>query len=382
MKDLSKLWGIVFLTAIALAFFSCVEGFDSEQPAAKPTATPAGGSYTSVQIVTLATKTKEAVINYTLDGTDPTASMRLLWYSSPLIISETTTLKAYAHDGGGSSSSEILTETYTITLPSFTSITDVSNLLASLPSNTRDNPVSLPININLGTMTAEDSGWQQLLDVINTAGKYVNLDLSACTMSGISFNPNYRVATGKDKILSLILPTAATSIEGGRTNYSAFRNFTNLKSISGTNIITISESAFSDRQSLQSVDFPKATSINNTAFAGCVSLQNVNLPKVTDIGYYAFEFSGATLSITMGSTAPTLGLLIFNSGAKRTVTVKVPAGATGYTPFTGSTVTINSGTDENWANGLRGGGWDGTKWATNGGTSYINQNITVIIERQ
>ena len=467
-------------------------------------------------------------------------------------------------------------------------------------TNPSSNPISRIESTNLGTMTSSASGWRELLDSINRDGKYVNLDLSACTMTGTLFDPDATVATGKDKIVSIILPDAATSIEAGAFHDPTFKNFTNLSSVSGANITTIGNYSFvsiklqsvdfpnaitigreafwgsslknanfpvvqsigedafslcSDLQSisfpasaeigrssssdtysnpfreckkltftlsgsgslsvienskalvrndtillaypsasgnvtmnnitsldgnvftdcydlisvnfpqvtsigesafyfcgslqsvnfpqiisigkeafgfcssLQSVNFPQVTSIGEDAFSSCSSLQSVNFPQVTSIGEHAFfgcdrlqsaSFpevitigSGAfslcsnllslnipkvttinstgffstgdtTLTITMGSAAPTLGSYMFydTATAAKTVRVKVPAGASGYSPFTGSSVTVSgTNTDANWANGFRGGSWNGSTWGY-GGSSYINQNITVIIEPQ
>jgi hypothetical protein len=434
----------------------------------------------------------------------------------------------------------------------------------SQPGDSVSNPIDRIADTNLGTMISSASGWQQLLNSINRTGKYINLDLSACTMTGTSFNPDPSVATGKDKIVSIILPNVATSIEAGTSNDSAFKNFTNLKSISGTNISTIGarafnntslesinfpqvttigegsfywsglknanfplvqsigedafrscsnlqsisfpasaqlgysstdssysnpfvgcdkltftlsgsgslsviengkalvrnnaillaypsasgnitmnnitslddrvfrecsqlnsisfpqvttigssafascsnlqdvsfpqttsigSSAFSDCSRLQSADFPLATTIGSYTFSSCSNLLSLNIPKVTNIGSGAFQYTeGTALTITMGSTAPTLGYQMFfdyyNSTTTKTVKVKVPAGATGYSPFPstyGSSVTV-SGTDTtaNWANGFRGGGWNGSTWNSDtyfGGPSHINKNITVIIEQ-
>ena len=434
-----------------------------------------------------------------------------------------------------------------VIVTTLTSVNDARDYLTFLKSNTKDNPISLIMNINLGTMTEASSGWQQLLDVINTAGKYVNLNLSACTMNGTSFNPAASLSTGKDKIVSLVLPTVATSIANGTTSNQTFKNFSNLKSISGAYITTIGDyafynsSTFNPTTSLQNVDFPRTTSIGYYAFYYCTSLQSVNFPQVTSIGYSAFfnctslqsisfpqaasidyrafsnctslqrasfpataevgrmgssftnsfdsctsltsftlsgsgnlsviengkalvrngtillaypsasgtitlntitaidngaflgctdlqnaslpqvtsidilafhnctslqslniprvtsigsntfSFTGTTaLVITMGYSAPTLGYTMFNSlsgSATKTVTVKIPTSATGYTPasspFNGTSATV-SGTSiaANWANGLRGGGWNRSTWDSNGGTEDINHNITVIIERQ
>ena len=76
-------------------------------------ASPAGGSYTGAQTVTLSTD-EPALIYYTTDGTAPTTSSLL--YTGPLSISETTTFRIMAVDPVGNQS-EILNQTYTIVEP-------------------------------------------------------------------------------------------------------------------------------------------------------------------------------------------------------------------------------------------------------------------------
>jgi len=630
MKKYTKI--ITVFTVILLNILiitACDIGTNQEdtKSVSTPSATPASGTYTTTQIITLTTATSDAAIHYTIDGSNPTTGSTL--YTSPITISTTTTLKAIAIKSG-MANSEIFTAVYTInsllyvaydaaggtpapaspvnknpgdiiTQPqtmtkdwhtfdawytdsnrtepavfpitvtanvnlyakwifnTITNIADVSTYLASLSANTSSNPVNLSINIELGTMTEGSSGWQQLLDTISTSGKFVNIDLSACAMSGTSFNPDLNIATGKDKIVSIVLPAAATSIEKGSFSDSTFKNFTNLKSISGENVLTIGEYAFyssgstTGNKNLQNIDFPKVTNIGNSAFAYCTGLQNADLPQATNIGYAAFRgctslqsisfpasvtlstinptFAGCTslvsftitgsgtlsviengkalvrngtelvaypsasgtvamntittigiyafsdctglqgvsfpavavignyafdgcanlqsvnfplattigsntfngckglqtadfpeatnigsmalysctslqslyipkvtnigmfafgqsgninLTITLGSSAPTLGAGPFTSvSTAKTVTVKVPDSSSGYTPFTGSNVTVSGAdTTANWANGLRGGGWTGSAWATgsSGGVDNINQNITLIIQ--
>lgn len=81
---------------------------------ATPTATPGGGTFTSVQSVALATTTSGAAIHYTTDGSTPTASSPI--YSSALDITTTTTVQAIAVRSGMTDSA-VMTEIYTINLP-------------------------------------------------------------------------------------------------------------------------------------------------------------------------------------------------------------------------------------------------------------------------
>jgi alpha-tubulin suppressor-like RCC1 family protein len=66
--------------------------------AGTPVFSPAPGSYSAAQTVTITSATPGATIRYTLDGTDPTTGSAT--YSSPLSIGVTTTLKARAWKSG------------------------------------------------------------------------------------------------------------------------------------------------------------------------------------------------------------------------------------------------------------------------------------------
>ena len=82
--------------------------------AAIPTCSPAVGSYTSVQNVTLSDNTYGSSIYYTVNGTNPTAGSTL--YSGPIVLSSTTTVKAMAV-AGGYQNSGVASCAYTINIP-------------------------------------------------------------------------------------------------------------------------------------------------------------------------------------------------------------------------------------------------------------------------
>ena len=82
---------------------------------ATPTFSPAGGTYTQAQNVSISCATDGATIYYTTNGDDPTTSSSV--YSATLTISETTTVKAMAAADGYNNSS-VASATYTITTPS------------------------------------------------------------------------------------------------------------------------------------------------------------------------------------------------------------------------------------------------------------------------
>jgi hypothetical protein len=81
---------------------------------AAPNFTPAAGTYTSTQSVTLSDATSGATIYYTTDGSMPTTSSKV--YSAPISVTATTTIEAIA-TASGYSTSALSSAVYTITLP-------------------------------------------------------------------------------------------------------------------------------------------------------------------------------------------------------------------------------------------------------------------------
>jgi hypothetical protein len=123
---------------------------------------------------------------------------------------------------------------------------------------------------------------------------------------------------------------------------------------------TIGSQAFYGCSALTSVSLPEATTIGIYAFSGC-ALTSVSLPLATTIGEQAFSRSDSiSLTIILGATAPTVGQNMFNNvSVAKTVTIRVPSGASGY--------------DATWEAAFRGVGNTGTV-----GTE--NTNITLVIE--
>ncbi len=83
----------------------------STKTAAAPQFSPAGGTYSSAQTVTLSDSTPGASIRYTLNGSTPTSSSA--GYSGPITVSSSTTIKALAM-ASGYAASPVATASYVI----------------------------------------------------------------------------------------------------------------------------------------------------------------------------------------------------------------------------------------------------------------------------
>ena len=86
----------------------------STSTVATPTFSPAAGTYTEAQNVSISCATSGATIHYTTNGSTPTASSSV--YSTPIAVNSTTTIKAIAVKSGMTNSA-VAEATYTINLP-------------------------------------------------------------------------------------------------------------------------------------------------------------------------------------------------------------------------------------------------------------------------
>jgi hypothetical protein len=97
--------------AVACGSSSSDNGSGTPQTAATPTFSPAGGTFTSAQTVTISSATAGAAIYYTTDGSTPTTSSTA--YTAPINVAATTTVKAIA-TASGFTQSAVGSATYTI----------------------------------------------------------------------------------------------------------------------------------------------------------------------------------------------------------------------------------------------------------------------------
>ena len=109
---------------------------------AAPTFSPAGGTFTSAQRVTISQE-DGADIYYTTDGSDPSTSSTK--YASAIAVSETTTIKAIAVKDGHTSS--IASATYTLVEPECWYLPDASTNNAVQMTKRADGSFTLTIDI-------------------------------------------------------------------------------------------------------------------------------------------------------------------------------------------------------------------------------------------
>ncbi len=99
-------------SSLAAAAYTMGGASSASPPASAPTFSPAAGTYSSAQSVTISDATSDASIYYTTNGTTPTTSSAR--YTGPITVSSTETLKAISV-AAGDANSAVASAEYTIT---------------------------------------------------------------------------------------------------------------------------------------------------------------------------------------------------------------------------------------------------------------------------
>jgi hypothetical protein len=171
-------------------------------------------------------------------------------------------------------------------------------------------------------------------------GKYITLDLSACTMRA-EFSQGLIVATAR--IVALTLPDSVTGLGtiagAGDPSPSemngAFNGFGSLRVITAPEVTSVGDYAFNGCTALKSITMPKLQKIGKAAFSGSALTGVLELPEVTETGIAAFDRCSLLTTVKLPKAAK-IGAQSFSTCAKLT-TVEIPCAATiGGTAFSGT----------------------------------------------
>jgi len=186
------------------------------------------------------------------------------------------------------------------------SLEELKKYLDSQPANSQDKPIKV-------SMAANEPMLPKISEVLNSAGKYVSLNLTGNILKTIPDGAFLDMVASKgcETLVGITIPDNVTSI--GR---AAFYGCTKLASVIIPNrVTTIEDQVFEGCTSLTSVIIPSSvTRIEDRVFFECTSLTSVTIPNsVTRIGEYAFICTSLA-SVTFQGTISSLHIRAFYAG--------------------------------------------------------------------
>jgi uncharacterized repeat protein (TIGR03803 family) len=300
---------------------------------ATPTFSPAAGTYSSAQTVTIASATGGASIRYTTDGvTAPTETVGTL-YSGPVTVSANATLQAIAYESGYVDST-VASATYTISLPpaatpTFSPGAGTYSSAQTVTISSTTSGVSIRYTTDGVTAPTETVGTLYSGPVTVSAN---------ATLQAIAYEGGYVDSTVASATYTISLPTAATpTFSPGAGTYSSAQTVTISSTTSGVSIRYTTDGST-----------PTETTGALLANGGTVSISSAGTTTLSAIAYesgYADSIvATGGFTITPPTVAPTFSTAAGTYSSAQMVTLSsTTAGATLRYTTDGSTPTETNG---------------------------------------
>jgi hypothetical protein len=300
-----------------------VTGAGSAQPAAAaPTFSVAGGTYTTVQKVTISDATTGAAIYYTTNGTTPTTASTL--YSGPITVSANETIEAITTATGYTNSS-VSTAVYVINLP-----TAVTPTFSPAP----------------GTYTSTQS--VTIADTTSGAAIYYTTDGSTPTTSSTLYSGAITVATTET--------INALAVASGYNNSTVGSGLFTINPPAATPAFSVAAGSYFTVQPVTITDATTGASIyytldgtapttSSTLYTGAISVGKPETLKAVAIApnYSISAVASAAYVITLPAATPTFATVGGTYTTIQTVTISTTTpSATIYYTTNGTAPTTSS----------------------------------------
>lgn len=334
-------WSLLRLGGVLL----CSVGIAQASTVATPTFSPAAGTYTSIQTVTISDSTSGATIYYTTNGSTPTTSST--HYTSPITVSSSETVKAIGTKSGYTQSavgSAAYTINLTVATPTFSPTAGTYTTVQTVTISDTTSGSTLYYTTNGSTPTPSSTQYTSPITVSSSETVKAIGTESGYTESAVgsaAYTINLTVATPTFSPVAGTYTTAQTVTISDTTSGSAIYYTTNGSTPTTSSTPYTSPITVSSTETVKAI----ATASGYAESAVGSAAYTINLTTATPgfspgAGSYSSPQTvtisdstpGATIYYTTNGTNPTTSSPVYSSpvGVNTTETLEAIATASGY----------------------------------------------------
>ena len=296
----------------------------SEPTAATPAFSPAVGTYTSVQSVTLSSATSGAAIYYTTNGNTPTTASTM--YTGAISVGASETIEAITV-ASGYNNSQVASGAYTINLPAaatpaFSVASGTYTTAQSVTLTDATSGATIYYTTNGATPTTSSTVYSGAISVGTTE-----------TITAIAAAPGYSNSAVASAAYTVTLPAATPAFSLATGSYKGAQSLTMTDSTSGAAIYYTTNATT-----------PTASS---TLYTGAITVGSTETVEAIAVapGYLNSAVKSAAITITAAPTATTAAATSLTAtGATLNATISANYAATSYWFSYGTTSAANTTT--------------------------------------
>jgi hypothetical protein len=267
-------------------------------PAAAPTFSVASGTYATAQSVALSSATSGATIYYTLNGLAPTTSSSI-YSGTPILVSATTTIRAFATKSGMSASTES-SATYTIGTGPVTLFSDNFNsgTAGSAPAGWTVSAYSSSTTAKVQAFPTTSDKSVRFTDTTSSGGVSITKVIAAQTSGVVTLEYKFQASTSTSaKFCKFYVQSGSTKVVEMYTNAG---NLVYRKPGGGTSADDVAVNTYSSSAWTQvKVEMNLASKTFNIYVNG-------TLKTLTPIGFWSSSASSID-TIILGTGTSTVG---------------------------------------------------------------------------
>jgi hypothetical protein len=279
--------------------------------AATPTFSPAGGSYSSAQSVTIGTTTPSATIYYTTNGLTPTTSSAV--YAGSITVSSTETVQSIAV-ASGYSTSVVASASYTISLPAAApTLSPAGGTYTSAQSvtiGTTTPSATIYYTTNGSTPTTSSAVYSGPVTVSSTE-----------TVQAIAVASGYSTSAAGSATYTVNLPAATPTFSPAGGTYTSAQtvnlsasNWSTIYYTTNGSLPTTSSTVYTGSITVSSTETINAIAVASGYSTSAVASASFTIGQLAASPSFSVDVSPASLAIVAGTSGTTTVLVTPQNG--------------------------------------------------------------------